>query len=185
VNDAVLAAGDRLHLRFSRRGDRWEHAVHLQSDSEIIWQLNSDEGTADDLWPRSPPFQTLELHTQADGRKFALLVGMAGASHWSASIETDPISQQFVFDVACRVKIEPAWLGSSYVVGASGGKNNIRGPGVAERPRIETIALESTVGCEQPMMEVEGQRVVVRPADKSSLLPRTVRWKYAISASLM
>ena len=49
--------------------------------------LESIEGTATDDWPPSPPLQSLSIETLPDGRRVALLVGMAGRSHWSASIE--------------------------------------------------------------------------------------------------
>jgi len=171
VTNALLSAGDRLQLRFARRGDRWEHAIDFRVAGRTVWQLNSDEGTADDAWPSSPPFQSLEMHAQPDGRTIALLVGMAGASHWSASIETDPAGERIVFDVACRVKIEPNWLGSSYVLSDPAG-----------RPRIEAIALESTADGSQPTIATTGERIVVRVTDLAGSLPRTVRWKYAISA---
>lgn len=172
MTNAVLSAGDRLQLRFTRRGDRWEHAVEFRDAGRAVWQLNSSEGIADDVWPVSPPFQSLEMHSHSDGRVFALLVGMAGASHWSASVEADPIREHIIFDVACRIKAEPKWLGSSYVVSNS-----------AERSRIAAIALESTPSGSMPVIEAIGQQIIVRVADLSGSLPRTVRWKYAISAS--
>ncbi len=172
MTNAVLSAGDRLQLRFARCGDRWEHAVEFREAGRTVWQLNSVEGTADDVWPASPPFQSLEMHSHPDGRTFALLVGMAGASHWSASIETDPIRERIIFDVACRIKTEPKSLGSSYAV-----SNPV------ERPRIEAIALESTPSGSQAVVETIGQQIILCMADLSGPLPRTVRWKYAISAS--
>jgi hypothetical protein len=186
--DAVLSAGDRLQLRFARRGDRWEHSVQFRTAGHAVWQLDSDEGAADDGWPPSPPFQSLEMHTQPDGRKFALLVGMAGASHWSASIETDPVKKRIVFDVACRIKFEPQWLGSSYLLLDSNGLDNIADDGdverfPAERPRIETIALESRPDGSLPTVETAGPKILVRPSNLSGRVPRTVRWKYAISAT--
>jgi hypothetical protein len=175
VTEAVLSAGDRLQLRFARRGDRWHHAVDFRAAGQIVWQLRSDEGTADDGWPSSPPFQSLEMHTQPDGRKFALLVGMAGASHWSASIETDPAGERFVFDMACRIKFAPTWLGSSYVTSNALGDDNFR-------CAIETVALGETPDDSRPIVETAGPRTVVRVVDLSGPLPRTVRWKYTISA---
>jgi hypothetical protein len=172
VTNAVLSAGDRLQLRFARRGDRWGPTIQFHIAGRAVWQLNSVEGTADEVWPISPAFQSLEMHAQPDGRTFALLVGMAGSSHWSASVEADPIGERIVFDVACRIKIEPKLLGSSYVLSDP-----------ASRPRIEAIALESMAGGSQPIIETTGERIVVRVMDLAGFLPRTVRWKYAISAS--
>jgi hypothetical protein len=112
------------------------------------------------------------MHSHPDGRTFALLVGMAGASHWSASVEADPIRERIIFDVACRIKAEPKWLGSSYGVSNS-----------AERPRIDVIPLASIAGGLQPILEMAGERIDVRVMNLAGFLPRTVRWKYAISAS--
>lgn len=176
MTEAALSAGDRLQLRFARRGDRWEHAIDFRAAGQLVWQLRSDEGTADDAWPPSPPFQSLEMHTQPDGRKFALLVGMAGASHWSASVETDPAGERFVFDVACRIKFDPTWLGSSYVISDVVGKENFR-------CAIETTAFGETPDNSRLSIETVGPRTVVCITDLSGSLPRTVRWKYAISAS--
>jgi len=175
VTEAVLSAGDRLQLRFTRRGDRWEHAVEFRVAGQLVRQWHSDEGTADDGWPPSPPFQSLEMHTQPDGRKFALLVGMAGASHWSASVETDPVKQRIVFDVACRITFDPLWLGSSYLLSDAVAKDGFR-------CAIEAVAHGDMPDGSRPTVEIARPRIVVHVNDLSGSLPRTVRWKYAISA---
>src|SRR5262245_46882266 len=62
------------------------------------------------------------METLPDGRCAALLVGMAGRSHWSGSIEATPASAEIVFDLACRHSGAPQELGSRYRVldGAEG-----------------------------------------------------------------
>jgi hypothetical protein len=69
----------------------------------------------------SPPLQSLNLHSLPDGRQAALLVGMAGRSHWSASIEPLQGHAGFQFDIACRMGSPEAHLGSRYRI-ATGGK---------------------------------------------------------------
>ena len=76
--------------------------------------LESVEGTPNQNWPPSPPLQELHLESRPDGKQLALLVGMAGNSHWSMSVEFDPAAGKALFDVACRVKREPGKLASTY-----------------------------------------------------------------------
>ena len=78
--------------------------------------LASVEGTAAEPWPASPPFQQAHLESRPGGRQVVLLVGMAGSSHWSASVEIDPASDAALFDVACRMHGRADWLGSRYRV---------------------------------------------------------------------
>ena len=119
----MLAAG-RLQIEFFRQGDRYAHRISLAGDDRPVELLVSVEGGghvdgpnpnrpdcdyADDAWPASPPFQELRIEPRSDGRQVALLVGMAGRSHWSASVEADPQLGRFTFDVACRAaRLEPA-----------------------------------------------------------------------------
>ena len=59
-------------------------------------------------------------------------------------------AERIIFDVACRIKAEPNWLGSSYVA-----------LNPAERSRIEAIALESTPSGSLPVIEAIGQQILV------------------------
>jgi hypothetical protein len=177
VNEHILTAGDHLQLRFFRRGDRWQHVVECREADRVVWQLEtaaSDaiEIAANENWPCNPPFQNLEMHDVPDARRFALLVGMAGASHWSASVGADADRGRFVFDVACRVKAEPVWLGSCYV-----GVPSI----AAATPRVELI--EPAGEAAETTIETIDYRIIVHVGGLSGPLPRTVRWKYAISAA--
>ncbi|MBL9123800.1 MAG: hypothetical protein JNG90_09220 [Planctomycetaceae bacterium] len=86
------------------------HGARLQRT--VVFE--SIEGTPEEDWPPSPPLQELHLEARPDGKQLALLVGMAGTSHWSLSVEFDPAAGTAVFDVACRVKRAPGGLGSRY-----------------------------------------------------------------------
>ena len=75
------------------------------------------EATADgrdDVWPASPPL--VELSTVETSAGPAILaVGLAGRSHYSASIAPHPAEPDtLLFEIACRIKEPPAWLGSTY-----------------------------------------------------------------------
>ena len=94
--------GERLGLQLLFSGDRYAHRICLRQAGGWIDILSSVEGTADDAWPPSPPFQALDLECTDDGRQLALLVGMACRSHWSASIELDSRHDLLRFEIACR-----------------------------------------------------------------------------------
>jgi hypothetical protein len=95
--------GGGLRVRFRFAGDRYGHEIWLADGSSWVHALSSVEGNAQQIWPDSPPLQSLHLESGCDGQPIALLVGMAGQSHWSASIELDAGTPRLHFDVACRV----------------------------------------------------------------------------------
>jgi hypothetical protein len=120
-NQAIRAAGSdgsdgsALRVEFLWLGDRFGHMISVvESTGKVQPILESVEGAADDAWPPSPPLQSLRVETLPGGRRAALLVGMAGRSHWSASVEAPPGEAAFVFDLACRHSARPAHLGSLY-----------------------------------------------------------------------
>ncbi len=110
---ASLVSGP-LQVVFQRHADRYAHQIICTAadGSQIVWA--SQEGTAEETWPSSPPLQTLHVETRLDGSQAIMLVGMAGRSHWSMSVEADEQHHQILFDVACRISEPPLWLGSSY-----------------------------------------------------------------------
>ncbi|WP_254514022.1 hypothetical protein [Anatilimnocola floriformis] len=117
-----LGEGYALRVDFDRAHDRWQHRVFLvvPANSEIVGPvllLESIEGTADDDWPISPPLQFVSIETRPKQLPVALLMGMSGDGHWSASIEQLAADQTLRFDIACRAKSRPANLGSRYRIG--------------------------------------------------------------------
>src|SRR5262245_39124630 len=160
--DAVGPNGAVLRIQFIRLADRYRHTISLvERDGQVCPLLESIEGTASDDWPPSPPLQNLSIAELAPGRKAALLVGMAGRGHWSASIE--PVSGEAAldFDIACRPAGKPEPLGSLYTRLA---------PSAAE---LKITAVESmiTLGC----------LYIFVPTDSTASSARTVRWKYRIA----
>lgn len=96
--------GGPLELRFAWHNDRFAHRIAIvDRKSGTLWSLlESIEGGPSEPWPASPPFQSLHTEGRPAERQVALLVGMAGKSHWSASVEVDPADACIRFDVACR-----------------------------------------------------------------------------------
>jgi len=108
----ALSAG-RTAVVFTWRDDRWRHAVSVDG----MPMAASLEDTADGrcgVWPASPPL--VELSTVETSAGTAILaVGLAGRSHYSASIAPHPAEPDtLLFEIACRIKASPAWLGSTY-----------------------------------------------------------------------
>ena len=145
--------GARLVVEFFWAADRFAHRVLLQSgDASRAW-LASQEGDAKSDWPASPPLQQLSIETQATG-DVALLLGMAGRSHWSLSVES--LAGELRFDAACRVKDKPQALGSRYQILD------------ADVPAM--VLAEGDSGCEQP---AAGLHIL-----PSQVAGDVVRWSY-------
>ncbi len=113
--EATDADGNRLRLEFTWLGDRYGQRVsQIDRSGSSQPLLESIEGTPHDAWPSSPPLQSLTIETRPNGNQVALLLGMAGRCHWSASIEAAEGQAAFIFDIACRHGENPGPLGSRY-----------------------------------------------------------------------
>jgi hypothetical protein len=158
-SDVVLACS-RLRVVFHQRSDRIGHRLEVFLNHEWVGVLESMEGSGDDDWPKSPALQTVHVEVRPAGN-VALLVGMAGKSHWSASVAADETSGRVAFDVACRVAREPMWLGSCYR--QLGGMNLVQ------------VAVEPSV------VDEVGEALTVQPQQAQlNALPRTVQWSYVV-----
>ena len=110
---------------FTWNGDRWSHRITTAGGGEADGWTSLDGGLppADDpRWPASPALVELSrvaLPQSAGGGGSALVgVGLAGRSHFSASIAPDPqVADAIRFEIACRLHEPPLWLGSTYRVG--------------------------------------------------------------------
>jgi hypothetical protein len=184
ILEALTPAGDGLRASFFWRVDRYAHRLERIEGGAAVSLLESIEGSDLDRWPPSPPLQQLTVEQLPDGRSVALLVGMAGASHWSLTVEREPNAAALVFDVACRVKEESGALGSAYRSlvrqELEGNAALLHRPGGQGQPaKVETLALPA--GAETDVrIEVDGRGVTIRPAIAAG--PNaTRRWKYRIS----
>jgi hypothetical protein len=163
-NEAIEAIGPGglcLRVEFIWRGDRYRHLISVVDvNGQTTPLLESVEGTPSDDWPPSPPLQSLSIAKLSDGRHAALLVGMAGGSHWSASVEPMPGEAELLFDLACRHSKPPARLGSRY-------------------RRLSDGPEKATIRGEEARVTQEGEMVVVVPAVVTAA-EGTARWKFAV-----
>jgi hypothetical protein len=158
---AAGATGLTLRVEFVWRGDRFGHVLSIvEQDRGVAPLLESIEAHASDLWPPSPPLQSVRIEELAGGRKAALLVGMAGRSHWSASVEPVIGQAALVFDVACRHPAGAGRLESRY--------RNLTKTG-------EPLAIEAVIGRvvdDVPEIRVAPMEISERGG--------TARWKYVV-----
>ena len=184
--DATDSTGLALRIRFTRERDRYAHAIlAVEPSGREHLLLESVEGTPEDEFPPSPPLQSLSIEELAPGRRAALLVGMAGRSHWSASIEAVPGIAALVFDIACRVANDPSLLyaRTSGPVSLFSHYRSAECPIpviIAENSRRESIHFGLTLF---PMHAT--QHSVISPNESALHAPtaerlygRTVRWQY-------
>src|SRR5438067_13480407 len=163
-NETIEAIGPdrrRLRLEFARLNDRYAQRISLiAADGAIQPLLESVEGSPHDDWPSSPPLQSLTIETRGD-HVVALLVGMAGGSHWSASIEAVAGKAELIFDIACRHGAKRGALGSRY-------------------RRVSGAAKELAIRGEGANISLTDDGVAIRPADGVDS-PGTTRWRFTLS----
>jgi hypothetical protein len=169
-HDHILEAAG-LRVRFFRHADRYAHEIWLCDNGRWRPALASIEGTPEEDWPASPPFQSLDVE-QREGRPLALLVGMAGASHWSASVQIDPLEPCLHFDVAARVRgLRTGPLGSAYRAAPDWSDAD---------PDGCPLAIELSSGPAPALVEREGPVVRIAVAASTDPAPRTIRWAYRL-----
>lgn len=158
---AVLEAAG-LRVVFVRCGDRFAHRIEVRDVATKAWAiaLESREGTDEETWPPSPPFQQLHVEHRKEG-DVVLLVGMAGRSHWSAAVDVSPDGKSLRFDIAARIQSTCERIGSEY---------EIRDALVAAR--ITPVSQEGI--CSPADSRFEPNTAAV------ATLPATVCWKYSL-----
>ena len=187
--EAIDAQGCGLSIRFVWHVDRYAHTIALVEAGRIVPVLASVEGADDDLWPPSPPLQSLNLQEEATGGRAALLVGMAGRNHWSMSAvatggerSSDPPT--IVLDVACRLHQQGEALASAYrsmVAAAVEPAGQVARLDIAGcRCELEMLSAGDATGSLQTS---EAGLSIMAPPDESpseSSSPTTIRWKYRV-----
>lgn len=100
-------------ILFAWSADRWSHSVTIGDHTwESVEGPRAEDG--DDRWPASPVLVELSRIQTALGPAI-VGVGLAGRSHFSASITADPaVATHVRFEIACRYNERPGWLGSTY-----------------------------------------------------------------------
>ena len=161
--------------------DRYVQYVDWVAGNQSFRLLESVEGTADDIWPPSPVLQQLTLESRTQKRQVALMVGMAGQSHWSVSIENEPEERKLTFDVACRIAEPSSTLGSQY---RTNSKIKLlaedRGLELAVAGRDCQILLESTGRGESDLIQFKKDVVKIVATERLLQYPDTIRWKYSL-----
>lgn len=156
--------------------DRWGHVVATvmnagEAVETVVPQLVSQEGAGPEGWPLSPPLQSLAIERRPSGA-VALLVGMWGQHHWSASFEALP-DRRVKIDLACRLASGAGeWhLGSTYA-------NCSRNAERSQRMEIHCdlhgeVRVDLGAGIE--MGDFPGLRLRVTSAHE-----RPIRWNYEV-----
>lgn len=181
--EAIGPDATGLRTSMEWRNDRFAHVVDWIAGEQVFRLLESVEGTAKDFWPPSPALQDLSVEQRTQSRQVGVMVGMAGNSHWSMSMENDHLQRSLLFDVACRVADEEAGsLGTTY---RSSVPVKIVDPiqKIAELSiagRTCRIKIESTGRGELDDLEIDGNLIKITPTETPVSWPATVRWKYRL-----
>jgi hypothetical protein len=189
---------DSFRVEFLSSGDRVAHVVSIaghQGEGERHWieLLRTIESSPEVAWPASPPLQELHIESR-DGTDVALLVGRAGKSHWSASIsfeqprgEGDGVSEQLVFDIACRVSTLPEALGSAYQLVGDISWDKREGLGESGTGRkIEFMTADGRswrLRVDLPgkvQFDRSTRRVSIAPQIGEFSRPATIRWRFVL-----
>lgn len=112
----IVLATPTVEVHFVWIGDRWSHRLASVGGGEGDW--TSVEGPAaadgDAAWPESPVFVEI-TRAGRDTDAAVLAVGIAGRTHFSASIEPDPATPgEIRFEIAARLVAPAVRLGSGY-----------------------------------------------------------------------
>lgn len=177
----ILGRGGRgLRVTFTWDEDRFGHEIAYLEGPAATVCLKAELGVEQDPWPASPALQQLSLEGLQSDRPRALLVGMAGKSHWSQSVEADATAASLTFDVACRVQRQPRWLGSSYRTLHDAWRSPTADGRIAMGSQIE-LNIEPAAGSPPSRIERVGDLLVIAPDLRTLRLPTTVRWKYRVT----
>ena len=119
-----------------------------------------------------------------------LAIGAAGSAHWAVSIEVPDNSKAaqptLIFDVACRFKQAPKWLGSTYdmieVDQVSHGLTKVDIESAAGKYRVQAIGKQDCSDLEDCLLHAADNQITLAcEAPDEPAKPRTLRWRYIIS----
>ena len=114
----------RIRVEFLWQNDRWQHLFrldhknYLQSVEGGKFLTFNERATGtmgiSENWPASPVI-TEVTSTKAKGHQALVAIGLAGRSHFSASLTASTTQTDTILvEVACRISERPEWLGSTY-----------------------------------------------------------------------
>jgi hypothetical protein len=172
-----------LRVEFLWHVDRYRHVISAVDSTGLATPLlESVEGSLADDWPPSPPLQSLHLETRPDGSRVALLVGMAGKSHWSASIGAGASAIGLVFDLACRAAIASVQIGSRYRLASGVQLNEIDANTCRLQQGDSAVSITgSSDGATLTELHLmEGASIAIRPRERNTAGQSTRRWLYGV-----
>ena len=181
--EAIDETGSGLRLSFYWHGDRYAHRVSLvDGGAEATSLLASVEDVGDDpAWPCSPPLQQLHIEDRAGGAA-AMLVGMAGRSHWSMSVESRPAARELHFDLACRLQQRPEMpLSTRYRL-----EHAALVASEADRIRFTVgaqtalLLFEVAIATDRIRCNVQPGQIGLSIAVPAVPRPTTIRWRYTV-----
>lgn len=191
MNESILLDGGGMRIGFHWHRDRVAHTVGVLDGPRLDPFLASREGTPDELWPASPPFQEVHVE-QHEGRQVALLVGRAGQCHWSGSVEIDPEAAAVHFDIACRLKgamvrrsenddLLPIARSAyqSMMTPTCDGEGTVRVANGCAVLAIASVAVEDRSAPATMAVADSGFQIWIPPSIDPQ--PGTLRWRYTIS----
>ena len=178
---AMNLDGVGLQVEFLWRQDRHCHTIGLVVDNSPISVFESMEGSSLEDWPPSPPLQQLSVEELRPKTQVALLVGMAGKSHYSISVEPAHDRTKFVFDVACRSREIAEQLGSEYLLLAGGVSSASDHDAIIDVDRRLIQLSCDRDGETASRIIVNPKGVRIEPALVVSL--GTTRWRYSLELS--
>ncbi|HEY5313316.1 MAG TPA: hypothetical protein VIK18_12390 [Pirellulales bacterium] len=169
--------GAGWRIVFVRSGDRIAHHVELADGDQREPLLVSIEGSPDEPSPASPPLQQVHFQPLPGGGQAALLVGMAGRSHWSAAVEVPADGRQAAFEIACRAVAPPAWLGSSYRLES---KLTVEYSPTSVWLGPLELAIEPLGQAAAPTWTLGQQVLQLAVSPPAGRWPQTIIWRYAL-----
>lgn len=203
IVESPSVAGRRLRATLIRSGDRFSHRLELIAvvgESRTLASSVDGDPRAD--WPPSPPLQQAHFEPRPPGGDVALLVGMAGRSHWSLSIEPfespatgatrAPIGETaeaqaaveqagLRFDAACRIDRQPDSLGHAWRMTESLGEPRVESLGATWPVDGGVLALTVEPVADQATtaeLRVERGVCAVRITPVPTRFPATIRWRF-------
>jgi hypothetical protein len=177
---SVFTSSGRLLVDAVFVQDRMLHRLWV--DGFVVFQ--SLEGTADDAWPVSPPFQELVSEPLAAGKRPVLLgVGKAGRAHWSAAIEGDAMEEAMAFDIACRTPNVPERLLSSYQASNDWKIESLREQAIIFRRRNSPSIVLEVIGTSK-IDRMDNRFSIHASIDSQPVrIGHTYRWRYVVRTS--
>ncbi|MBA2115461.1 hypothetical protein [Bremerella alba] len=175
--------GVGLFINFVKQKDRFGHIIALVDGDECVPLFVSIEGDDEEPWPESPPFQEIHMEERKEGT-VALLVGMAGDSHWSAAVEPMDEPGGIHFSVACRMKDYPMRICSRYGCALEETIDPTLqrdGPWVWKINEVEVCV--DVIAQEQfptPEVPASASGFEVNASLDGEPFPKTIQWRYKI-----